>query len=210
MHSSDRAWWAAAALLALGGAVQLLPGAVAESPSALPAEVRAVLDERESRLQAMTAEQRALFEQRLAEWEALPRAQREDRRARYQAWRELDEGERAGLRAIAAQVSAFPPERQQALHMQFAGLDDSQRLGWRLGPALGADYEKLHPLLAYVATEQRLPLLSALRAMDPQQRADLAVLAQRTPPQDRQALRSELLAITPTQRAAWLQQKLGQ
>lgn len=210
MRSSDRAWWAAAALLALGGAVQLLTGAVAESPSALPVEIQVVLNQRESRLRAMTPEQRSLFEQRLAAWDALPRAQREDRRARYQAWRELDEGERAALRMIAAQVAAFPPERQHALEAQFAALDDSQRRGWRLGPAVGADYEKLHPLLAYVSAEQRLPLLAALRAMDAPQRADLAVLAQRTPPQDRQALRTELLALPPAQRAAWLRQKLDQ
>ncbi|HEY5971367.1 MAG TPA: DUF3106 domain-containing protein [Pseudoxanthomonas sp.] len=210
MHNSDRAWWAAAALLVLAGAVQALPDTAAESAPASPVKAQAVSGEHESRLQAMAPEQRILFEQRLAAWDALPRAHREDRRARYRAWRELDEGERASLRAIAAQIAAFPPERQQALQTQFAALDDSQRKGWRLGPALGADYEKLHPLLAYVPADQRLPLLAAMRTMDAQQRADLAVLAQRTPPQERQALRMELLALPSAQRAAWLRQKLDQ
>jgi hypothetical protein len=79
-----------------------------------------------------------------------------------------------------------------------------------LGPALGRDYASLHPLLAYVPAVQRLPLLARLRSLDEQQRVDLAVLAQRTPPQDRQALRSELLSVPPSELANWLRRKLDQ
>lgn len=166
--------------------------------------------ERQARLQAMTPEQRVQFGRRLAAWSALPLGEREERRARYQAWLQLEAGERDSLRALAAQVDAFPPERKQALRAQFDALDDVQRHGWRLGPVLGRDYPTLHPLLAYVSASQRLPLLTRLRSMDAQQRADLAVLAQRTPPQDRQALRSELLSVRPAQLAAWLREKLNQ
>ena len=112
------------------------------------------------------------------------------------------------LRAIAAEVATFPPERQQALRAEFAALDVTQRHGWRLGQALGADFAKLHPLLAYVPADQRSPLLTVLRGMDAQQRADLAVLAQRTPPQDREALRAELLTVPASRRSAWLQEQL--
>jgi hypothetical protein len=157
----------------------------------------------------MSSEQRVQFGQRLAEWKALPLAEREDRRARYQAWLQLDEAERLRLRAVAAEVAAFPAQRQQALRAQFDALDASQRRGWRLGPTLGADYEKLQPLLAYVPPAQRSPLLAALRAMTAEQRAGLAVLAQRTPPQDRQGLRAELLALPRSRLEAWLQQKLA-
>lgn len=164
--------------------------------------------QRQARLQAMTPEQRVQFGQRLAAWNALPLREREERRARYQAWLRLEAGERDSLRALAAQVDAFPPERRQALRAQFDAMDDVQRRGWRLGPVLGRDYPALHPLLAYVPEPQRLPLLAKLRSMDAQQRADLAVLAQRTPPQDRQAQRSELLSLPPGQVAAWLRGKL--
>lgn len=166
--------------------------------------------QRQARLQAMTPEQRVQFGQRLAAWNALPSSEREERRARYQAWLQLDANERVSLRALAAQVEAFPPERKQALRAQFDALDDVQRHGWRLGPVLGRDYASLHPLLAYVPLPQRLPLLARLRSMDEQQRVDLAVLAQRTPPQDRQALRSELLSVPPSEVAAWLRRKLIQ
>jgi uncharacterized protein DUF3106 len=166
--------------------------------------------QRLARLQAMTPEQRVQFGQRLAAWNALPVGQREERRARYTAWLQLETGERASLRLLAAQVQAFPPERRQALRAQFDALEDVQRRGWRLGPVLGRDYPALHPLLAYVPVPQRLPLLARLRGMDEQQRIDLAVLAQRTPPQDRPVLRSELLSVPPQKMTAWLHRKLDQ
>ena len=183
-------------------------GVAVAARAALPDDVRSQMQARAARLQAITPDQRSSFLLRLAAWDALPRSEREDRRARYQAWLDLDPGERAALRGIATEIATFPVERQQALREEFTALEASQRHGWRLGQALGADYVKLHPLLAYVPADQRQPLLAALRGMDPQQRADLAVLAQRTPPQDREALRTELLAIPGPQRAAWLQQQL--
>ncbi|MEO6519700.1 MAG: DUF3106 domain-containing protein [Pseudoxanthomonas sp.] len=168
------------------------------------------LQQRQDALRAMTPEQRVRLSQALAAWDALPRDQREERRARYQAWLQLDQAERVRLRVMAAQVGAYPADRRHALRLQFDALDDVQRHGWRLGPVLGQEYAQLHPLLAYVPQAQRLPLLARLRAMSAQQRTDLALLAQRTPPQDRQALRSELLATPAGAVSGWLAQKLGQ
>lgn len=193
-----------AALLGLSS----LQSLSAAGPGALP-EALAQQQQRTARLQAMDSGQRVQFGQRLAEWKSRPLAEREDRRARYQAWLQLDEAERARLRAVAAEIATFPPQRRQALRAQFDALDESQRRGWRLGPALGADYEKLQPLLAYVPPAQRLPLLASLRAMTAGQRAELAVLAQRTPPQDRESLRAELLAQPGAQLESWLQRKLA-
>lgn len=195
--------------LLLASLLGMLPQLLAASGPETLAEARALQDQRAVRLQAMSSEQRMQFGQRLAEWKALPLAEREDRRARYQAWLQLEEAERLRLRAVAAEIATFPPQRQQALRAQFDALDASQRRGWRLGPALGADYEKLQPLLAFVPPAQRLPLLASLRAMTAEQRAGLAALAQRTPPQDRQALRAELLAQPEGQLEAWLQRKLA-
>lgn len=201
MRSSDRSGWLCVLLMTM-------VGIVIAAPAVLPVAAQAEMQERAARLQAMTPDQRSSFLMRLAAWDAQPRSEREDRRARYQAWLALDAGERSALRAIATEVAAFPIERQQALRAEFATLDLSQRHGWRLGQALGADYAKLHPLLAYVPADQRQPLLVMLRGMDAQQRADLAVLAQRTPPQDREALRAELLAVPAPRRSAWLQEQL--
>ena len=212
MRSSERsqdhsfAHCAVLLLLALPWALPQALSAADPDPLAGP---RALQDQRAARLQAMNSGQRVQFGQRLAEWRALPLAEREDRRARYQAWLQLDEVERARLRVVAAEIAAFPAQRRQVLRAQFDALDESQRRGWRLGPALGADYEKLQPLLAYVPPAQRLPLLALLRTMTAGQRAELAVLAQRTPPQDRQALREELLAQPGAQVESWLQRKLA-
>lgn len=198
-------------LVALPWMLPQLPAASGPGkPAGALAEARTLQDLRAARPQAMSPEQRVRFGQRLAEWNALPLAEREDRRARYQAWLQLEEAERMRLRAVAAEIAAFPPQRRQALRARFDALDASQRRGWRLGPTLGAGYEKLQPLLAYVPPAQRSPLLAALRAMTAEQRAGLAVLAQRTPPQDRDALRGELLALSPAERAAWLRRRLDQ
>jgi hypothetical protein len=216
MRSSDRSlanglvrhWRGAGILGALLVVLLVQPLPVSADGSA--EQVAMTQSQRQARLQAMTPEQRVQFGQRLAAWNALPSREREQRRARYQAWLQLDANERVSLRTVATQVEAFAPERKQALRAQFDGLDDVQRHGWRLGPVLGRDYAALHPLLAYVPAPQRLPLLARLRSMDEQKRIDLAVLAQRTPPQDRQALRSELLSIPPSEVAAWLRRKLIQ
>ena len=198
-------------LVALPWMLPQLPAASGpRKPAGAPAEAQELQDLRAGRLQAMNPEQRVQFGQRLAGWNALPLDEREDRRARYQAWLQLEEAERTRLRAVAAEIANFPPQRRQALRVQFDALDASQRRGWRLGPTLGADYEKLQPLLAYVPPGQRLPLLTTLRSMTAEQRAGLAVLAQRTPPQDREALRGELLALSPAQVAAWLRRRLDQ
>ena len=190
------------ALAAFGLAFGLM---AAPAPVTVP-EVR----QREAMLERLTPRQRREFGQRLAAWNALPRAEREARRMRYLAWKQLTPGERAELHALAVQVAAFPPERRQALRAQFDTLEEVQRRGWRLGPTLGRDYAALFPLLAYVPASQQQPLLARLRALDAEQRADLAVLVQRTPPQERAALRSELVAIPQATLAVWLQRKLDQ
>jgi hypothetical protein len=204
-HQADfYAWYAAAGPTLTQDLADAAP-AVAAADASAGAEAAS-----DPQPQATTPPQQAPFAQRLAAWEALPPAQREDRRARYAAWRALDPVERATLRGMAARIAAFPPERRQALQAQFALLNDTQQRGWRLGSALGGDYEKLFGLLAYVPETQRPPLLATLRALSQAQRDELALLAQRTPPQDRPALRSELLAVPAAQRGAWLQRKLGQ
>ncbi|MFT3761648.1 MAG: hypothetical protein QM761_03350 [Pseudoxanthomonas sp.] len=130
-----------------------------------------------------------------------------DRAARRAAWDRLDDGERDRIRAAAAQFAALPPPRQQVLRARFDALDAMQQRGWRLGPTLGAQYADLHPLLAFVPPEQAAALPAALKSLDADQRAELAALAQRTPPQERDALRRELLASPPQGRGAWVQQR---
>ena len=77
-----------------------------------------------------------------------------------------------------------------------------------LWPVLGVDWPRLHALLPQVPGEEREALLVALRALAPQGRNDLAVLAQRTPPEQRQALRDELLAQPAEARDAWLRRRV--
>ncbi|MEP6906892.1 MAG: DUF3106 domain-containing protein [Pseudoxanthomonas sp.] len=190
--------------LAAGFALPLTP--LIAAPAARPP----LLQQHEAMLEALTPAQQQEFGQHLAAWNALPRAEREERRARYLAWLQLQPAERTQLHALAAQVAAFPPARAQALRAQFDALEEVQRRGWRLGPSLGRDYAALFPLLAYVPQGQQQPLLARLRGLDAAQRADMGVLVQRTPPQERAALREELLKVPPASLAGWLKHKLDQ
>ncbi|HEY4529995.1 MAG TPA: hypothetical protein VIG97_06675, partial [Luteimonas sp.] len=117
--------------------------------------------------------------------------------------------ERAALRGAARRYAALPEAEQAALRARFDDLDASVRRGWLLGPDLGADYPRLHPLIAQVPVEARPAVLEALRGLDHQARDDLAVLAARTPPQSRAELRVELLATPPAQRGRWLRERVA-
>jgi len=195
--------------LATGAAfAQSLPPGLLERAQALPAPTGAELQRHAAMLAAMTPGQRAAFRQRVVEWDAQVPARQRERREAWQAWLALPVTERERLQVAASDYAALPVEKQQALRAQYDALDGSDQRGWLLGPVLGVDYPKLHALVAQVPATQRDALLAALRSLSPQGRADLAVLAQRTPPQARDALRTQLLAVPATQRDAWLRERL--
>ncbi|MFT4197214.1 MAG: DUF3106 domain-containing protein, partial [Pseudoxanthomonas sp.] len=162
---------------------------------------------RQARLAALAPAERAQLDARLARWQALTPLERGRQRRDYALWQALAPAERARLQAAAAQFAALPPEQQAQLRQAFEQLDGSEREGWRLGLA-GAEYPGLLPLLGWVPAAERAPLLQALAEMDAGQRAQLAVLAQRTPPSERDALRNDLLAQPPQARGEWLRQRL--
>lgn len=152
----------------------------------------------------------ARLDQHLVAWQALPLGEREDQRARFSAWQKLTPSERMQLAAAADELATLPVEEQTALRTRFEMQDRLQKRGWRLGPALGADYPRLHALFGYVPADQRDACLALLRQLGPEARDDLAVLAQRIPPQQRDAFRTELLRVAPANRGAWLQQRRQQ
>ncbi|NZA25793.1 DUF3106 domain-containing protein [Luteimonas sp. SJ-92] len=199
----------AALALLLGLPAAALPPALERQLAALPSAERARLVERHARLREMAPQERAALRRRIADWDALPRQERRDRRDAWAAWQALPESERERLRAAARAYAALPPERQQALNERYAELDDYERTGWLLGPDLGADWPQLHGLFALVPVSERAALLEALRGLGVRARADLAMLAQRTPPEEREALRSSLLSVAPENRAAWLRRQVG-
>lgn len=207
MRTSERLRHAlGVALLALAGAATALPAGVPWTT--LPAADRERLTARAARLQAMSPAERAAFAARVAAWHALPAQERERRRIAFAAIEAMPHPERARLQQAAAHFDTLPDEARQALRLQFDQLDLGLRRGWLLGPTLGAEWPGLHALFAAMPAEQHAPAMLALRAASPQARADLAVLAQRTPPQERDALRAQWLAVAPGARDAWLRARV--
>lgn len=141
---------------------------------------------------------------------ALSAVQQRQRRADYAAWRALPEGERERIRQAAARFAALPADQQQRLRAQFQAQDQAFREGWRLGPQLGAEFPKLHGLFGFVPPSQREAALAVLRQLSPAQLTQLALVAQRTPPQQRDSVRSAFLAVPATERDSWLKRQAGQ
>ncbi|RDY66908.1 DUF3106 domain-containing protein [Lysobacter soli] len=174
----------------------------------LPPATQATLRANAQRWDAWSPAEQKLFRERAAQWDALPRAERDERRERWLAWQALSPGERALAQSAAVQYASMPPDLQGAWRAQFNAMDRSERRGWLLGPTLGADYAILQPLLAQVPEAEHAAMLRTLRSMTPQQRRDLGVLAQRTPPDARAALRRELVSVSAQERGDWLWRRL--
>ncbi|MGE8215809.1 hypothetical protein D3C87_198850 [compost metagenome] len=140
---------------------------------------------------------------------ALDPAQLRELRSRYAAWQALPEPERARVGEAARRIAALPPAQQQALRERFAQQDQRFRDGWLLGPQLGQWFPKLQGLFGYLPAEQREPALAILRQLNVDQLAQLSLVAQRTPPQERDQVRAQFLALAPAARDAWLKQNVG-
>ena len=145
---------------------------------------------------------------RMRGWDALPPKQRALQRAAWAAWRALQPAERVRLRAIAARWQRVGSEDQDALRMRFRALPADARQGWWLGPKMGRDWPRVAPLFAFAAESQRDPLLALLRAADAEDIDALERLAQITPPEERDALRLDLLRVPAAERRAWMLAKV--
>ena len=197
-------------LLAIAAKVMALPPALERLLPTLPPAQREEILARDASWRALTPTRQQALQQRMVRWHALPAAVQAERREQWQAWRALPREQQVRLRSAATAFAALSESERRSLHERFATLDRSEQRGWMLGPTLGADYMHLQPLLAQVPAAQREPLLALLRTMTPAERSDLAVLAQRVAPQQRDALRRDLLATNAGNRAAWLQLRLEQ
>lgn len=170
--------------------------ASAQTTTALPAPVRESVPE-------VAVPGSAGLARHQADWQTLSSQQRREQLARYQAWRALPDNERARLRRAEAEVAALPEDQRKALRARFDAMSRMQREGWRLGPKIGAHYALLHGLIGFVEPAQRDPLLTLLHQLSDSQLEQLAVIAQRTPPQDRAHLIDQLIGMSDQQRSNW-------
>ena len=207
-RNASRSRWMLLSLAMIAAVAGSTPPELADLIERLPPATQATLRANAQRWDAWSPAEQKLFRERAAQWDALPRAERDERRERWLAWQALSPGERAQAQSAAVQYASMPPDLQGAWRAQFDAMDRSERRGWLLGPSLGADYAVLQPLLAQVPEAEHAAMLRTLRSMTPQQRRDLGVLAQRTPPDAREALRRELVSVSAQERGDWLWRRL--
>ncbi|WP_188663235.1 DUF3106 domain-containing protein [Arenimonas soli] len=158
---------------------------------------------------ALDGPSRESLRQRLAEWDDLPPADRASRRGHLAAWANLSADEQAWVRDTARAYVASTAAEQAAAREAFEALPAQAREPWWLGPALGEWFSPVQPLFAYVPQDQRPPLLAMLRALSPQARADLALLARRLPAAERERLRRALLEAPAEDREALVRDRLA-
>ncbi|PNS08534.1 hypothetical protein [Solilutibacter silvestris] len=123
---------------------------------------------------------------------------------RQSAWLQLPEAQRQRIRDAATAFAALPAAEQTRFRGEFAQLDHSEQRGWLLGPDAGALWPQLSPLFSYVPEDERAPLLGILHEMNADELQALGRIAWRTPPEQRDALRKELIAASPANLPAWL------
>ena len=157
---------------------------------------------------ARTAPERERLRADLLTWDRRPAPEHARRRTPMAAWDRLDATDQAWVRQAAARVASLPAGEQQALRAQFAeSPPDTQSLWW-LGPGMGQELAPFSSLFAYLPEADRPALLQVLRELDPDARADLSLLAPRLNEAQRQALRRELIAAAPAERAALIRARL--
>lgn len=142
-------------------------------------------------------------------WASMSPEQKREVRNRYAAWQALPASEQQRIRQAAAAIAALPDAQRQALRARYTAIDQMHRDGWLLGPQLGVLYPRLQPLFGYLPAAEREPVIALLRQLDAAQLEQLSLISQRTPPQQREELRTQLLALAPAQRDAWLREKVG-
>lgn len=188
----------------------VLPATMSSVIGLVPAPLQDALRDQARVWAAWSPAQRADYAGRAAAWDALPHARRTQRRIHYAAWIRLDAVAFDAVESAVQTFARLPAEEQTRLRAEFDALDPVEQRGWLLGPAIGADYPKLQPLLAQLPEAQHAPMLRVLRRMTAGERGDLAVLAQRVPPQARADLVRTLLSTSDANRAAWLHARLDQ
>ncbi|MBS7457022.1 DUF3106 domain-containing protein [Coralloluteibacterium stylophorae] len=176
---------------------------------ALPGDARSRLLDNARVWAAMGPEAQAAYRVRAEAFAALSPDERAQLRGAYADWRGLGQDERAQVAAAERSYLALPDAERAAVRAQFEALDPDARAAWRLGPETGRWFGAVRPIVAFVPPEERAPTLAMLRALPPEAREDLAVLARRLDEADRAALRRELLEAAPDARAALLRARVG-
>lgn len=206
----DRALLAEPGTLQLARQLPLLAWLATEAADALPPPPLAPAFPDTASAAAVDPLAGSDLSERIRAWDRLSPSQRAQQRGALEEWQALPAEEQALLGRLAARFAALPSAEQLALRERYASLSFDAHRGWHLGPRLGRDWPRIGALFAYVEPGEREALLRLLRAASAEELDTLARLAQITPPEARAALRRELLAQAPAQRAAWLQARLQQ
>jgi hypothetical protein len=150
----------------------------------------------------LTPEEREQFKARIGAWEAMPPGERARLRERYEAFLLLPPEERQRLRRGFQRFRDLPPEQRRRLRQEFERMSPAERRAFLLGAQARDTADTARRAFAFVPPEERPATLQMLRELSREDRQRLRDLVPRLAPEQRDALRRDLLQRDPAQRSA--------
>jgi len=157
-----------------------------------------------ARWQDAAPPKRAAIEQRIAGWVAMTPEQRAALRTRYKKFHELPPDEQQDLRDAFQHFRDLPPDQRQALRERFDRMSPAERDAMLAKAASEPSHPVWPRVFADVPGEQRAAMRALWLGLDREQRHALRRHVQSLPLDDRAALRTRLLAMTPAQRVEFI------
>lgn len=155
----------------------------------------------------MSAEQRVAAAERFARWQKLDAEQRAALRERFEAFRQLPSHERQRIRQSFQRFQGLPKHRQTELLQRFQRMSPGEREAFMLALRAQGQAERGRKFWAFVPPEERADTIKMMQSLTPMQRRALRMRTRGMDMQKGQALRRQLLVMTPEQRAAFLRER---
>lgn len=153
---------------------------------------------------SMSSEQRVAAAERFTRWQQLDAQQRAALRERFEAFRQLPSDERQRLRQSFQRFQGLPKHRQMELLQRFKRMSPGEREAFMLALRAQGEAERGRRFWSFVPPEERADTVKMMQSLSPMQRRALRQRARGMNMQQGQALRRQLLAMTPEQRATFL------
>lgn len=166
----------------------------------LPPELRQRLQQQAELWVGLSPAQQDRLRANLQAWESVPAQDRLRLRVRFEAWQQLDGESRAAALAAQQRYAMLPPAAQLEWRERFDALPAAERRRYLFDPASRNAMALADTLFPFIPADEQVQTIAMLRQFDPAQLEVLRRRLARLPPVRREALRLELLELSPDER----------
>lgn len=166
----------------------------------LPPELRQRLQRQAELWVGLSPAQQDRLRANLQAWESVPAQDRLRLRERFEAWQQLDGESRAAALAAQQRYTMLAPGAQLEWRERFDALPAAERRRYLFDPASRNAMALADTLFPFIPADEQVQTIAMLRQFDPAQLEALRRRLARLPPVRRNALRLELLELSPDER----------